>query len=402
MGRQSVAFPTGVEFFRNSVRIRFTWNGRRCCETLQVPQTPAGIQAASNLRAQVVGLIKSGQMTQSKYDQLFQKHTREPEQEMPLFGDYAQLWLDSREIVEGTRKNYLWALNTYWMPHFAMLQVNQITSVRIRKLVNATVWKSPNAKRNALARLSSVMKTAMLDGLIERNPVDSIEMPRRERKEIDPFTREEADSIIAWLYGNLKWQSMIYAPYFEFAFYTGMRPSEIAALRWDELDLEQRTANVCRIVADGTIHERTKTNKPRLVLLNERALHAIEQARAIANQRATRLIAHPRSPYVFPPAKIAPYIMQSSTTDRYFKTALTKLGLRDRPQYNARHTYATLCLMAGMNPAFIATQLGHSVQMLLSRYARWINSSTDWHELDKLGLQGQGPIGIRLVSNSPA
>ena len=43
-----------------------------------------------------------------------------------------------------------------------------------------------------------------------------------------------------------------------------------------------------------------------------------------------------------------------------------------------------MCLMAGMNPAFIATQLGHSVQMLLSTYARWINSSTDWAELGKL------------------
>ncbi|KGU86869.1 hypothetical protein N005_01840 [Pseudomonas mediterranea CFBP 5447] len=47
-------------------------------------------------------------------------------------------------------------------------------------------------------------------------------------------------------------------------------------------------------------------------------------------------------------------------------------------QYNCRHTYATMWLMAGMNPAFIATQLGLSVQMLLSTYARWINPSADW------------------------
>jgi len=40
--------------------------------------------------------------------------------------------------------------------------------------------------------------------------------------------------------------------------------------------------------------------------------------------------------------------------------------------------------MSGMNPAFIAQQLGHSVQMLLSTYARWLNSSGDWGEMDKL------------------
>lgn len=58
--------------------------------------------------------------------------------------------------------------------------------------------------------------------------------------------------------------------------------------------------------------------------------------------------------------------------------------------------------MSGMNPAFIAQQLGHSVQMLLSTYARWINSSTDWHELDKLetgpGKPAEnGQIGTKLV-----
>ncbi|MDR6960514.1 hypothetical protein J2W43_004519 [Pseudomonas brassicacearum] len=47
-----------------------------------------------------------------------------------------------------------------------------------------------------------------------------------------------------------------------------------------------------------------------------------------------------------------------------------------------------------MNPAFIAIQLGHSVQMLPSTYARWINSSTDWGGLGKLE---NGLIGTKLV-----
>lgn len=44
----------------------------------------------------------------------------------------------------------------------------------------------------------------------------------------------------------------------------------------------------------------------------------------------------------------------------------------------------TMCLMSGMNPAFIAGQLGHSVQVLLSTYAKWLNSANDWAELAKL------------------
>ncbi|SEI63641.1 integrase [Azotobacter beijerinckii] len=398
MARKSLDLPTGVELVGQSIRIRFMRNGKRCCETLSYPQTPQGIQAASGLRAQVIQLAKLGMLSDEKYIELFPRTSYAQDGLSPLFGEYAQTWLNSRDIVIGTRKNYLWALNIYWMPHLATTPLDQITSMKLRRIITDTEWKSPSAKRNALLRLGSVLKSAVRDELIPRNPVDSIELPRRNKKAVDPFTREEADQVITWLYENLKWQSMVYACYFEFAFYTGMRPSEIMALRWDEVDVTQQSAHVCRVVASGTVHERTKTGQSRIVLLNNRALHALEQARGIATSRAQRNLAFPESRYVFPPAKIAEHITESSTTDRYFKSALRKLGLRDRPQYNARHTYATMCLMAGMNPAFIATQLGHSVQMLLSTYARWINSSTDWHELDKLDKAPEkSQIGTKVV-----
>lgn len=47
-----------------------------------------------------------------------------------------------------------------------------------------------------------------------------------------------------------------------------------------------------------------------------------------------------------------------------------------------------------MNPAFIANQLGHSVQMLLSTYAKWMNSDADKAELDKLD---RFAIGTKVV-----
>ena len=53
-----------------------------------------------------------------------------------------------------------------------------------------------------------------------------------------------------------------------------------------------------------------------------------------------------------------------------------------------------MCLMAGMNPAFIANQLSHSVQMLHSTYAKWLISSTDWSELGKLENR---KIGTKLA-----
>ncbi|APC18125.1 site-specific integrase [Pseudomonas frederiksbergensis] len=394
MARKPVGLPAGVEFAGQSVRIRFTWKFRRC-ETLAYPQTPKGIKAAADLRATVTSLIKHGVMDDQRYAELFPNSTYSTYSPTPLFGEYAQTWLDGREVVDGTRKNYRISLNLYWMPVLAPIPVDQITSALLRKIVSETPWKSSTVKRSAIQRLTTLFETAVKDELITRNPANSIELPVKAKKAVDPFTVAEADSIVGHLYKVLTGSMRIYAAYFEFAFYTGMRPGEIAALRWDEVDQEGRVANVCRIVADYKIEERTKTRETRRVMLNSRALNAIEVAAEVGKLRASQSRRHhKKSPYVFPPTKNFEFIQQASVTDKHFKAALTDLKIRARRQYNCRHTYATMCLMAGMNLGFIANQLGHSVQMLLSTYARWINSSEDWSELGKLE---QSLNGTKLV-----
>ncbi|MCY1459977.1 hypothetical protein D9M71_774960 [compost metagenome] len=117
-----------------------------------------------------------------------------------------------------------------------------------------------------------------------------------------------------------------------------------------------------------------------------------------ALQEAQRLKVEGGSPYVFPPADgRSEFIRSENTPKEHLNAALKALGIRRRRQYAARHTYATICLMAGMTPAFVAKQLGHSVQVLLDTYARWIDSESDFIELDKLS-QIKNPI-LETASN---
>lgn len=391
MAGKPMDLPRGVEVFRNSLRIRFTWDGIRRCETLPYPPTQKGIKAASQLRDQVVSFNKLGLLDQDKYAELF-PGSQTVAGSKPTFGEYAQLWLDSREITPGTYNNYKSALNNYWMLHFAMVRVDLITTTLVRKVVSSITWRSPGVKRNALVKLSTILSSAVIDGLISRNPAEALQLPKRTKKEIDPFTLEEANQITARLYEHPHWPSQIYAAFFEFVFFSGVRLSEGLALRWDAVDLEKKVAHVKRTVALGEVVERTKTGKDRFVLLNERALHALEFAREYAERRRKGKGRVTESPFIFPPSKNAEYVRQTSDLHHQWRPVLKELGIRYRPPYNCRHTYATICLMSGLNPAFISQQLGHSVQMLLSTYARWINSSSDWSELEKL------QIGIKSVS----
>lgn len=67
----------------------------------------------------------------------------------------------------------------------------------------------------------------------------------------------------------------------------------------------------------------------------------------------------------------------------YWRPLLKKLGIRYRSPYETRHTYVTMMLMAGVAPAYGARQLGHSVEIFLRTYAKWIDGGQNAVEMGK-------------------
>lgn len=129
----------------------------------------------------------------------------------------------------------------------------------------------------------------------------------------------------------------------------------------------------------------------RHVLLNSRALHALKKAKEYIAFRMKDNRPQKDFPYCFPPSQGDDFIQSPTTLQRHWEPAITAAKVRYRKPYAARHTYATMCLMAGMNTAFIAKQLGHSIDMLLNTYAQWLSSDTDWNEMDKLRIAPKLP-----------
>lgn len=67
--------------------------------------------------------------------------------------------------------------------------------------------------------------------------------------------------------------------------------------------------------------------------------------------------------------------------DHVWRTALKKAGLRHRPSYQLRHTFASLCLESGVTPGWLANVLGHSTsQTTFKHYARYIKDSSKENE----------------------
>ena len=120
----------------------------------------------------------------------------------------------------------------------------------------------------------------------------------------------------------------------------------------------------------------TKTNTARQVMMNSRALAAVQRQRKHSQIRDEHVFLDPRYDQ--------PWFEERAFRRSYWEPTLRRLGMRYRPPYNTRHTYATMMLMAGMTPAFCAKQLGHSVEMFLRTYARWIDGSQKALEMGRL------------------
>jgi len=166
--------------------------------------------------------------------------------------------------------------------------------------------------------------------------------------------------------------------YAEARFFSGCRPSELAGLRWPNVDMRAGYFLVEDVIVEDDAKPRTKTANSRKVIMNSRAKAAFQRQMAHTYMRD-------REGYVFiDPRRDEPWTKVQYFVRFYWQPALQRAKIRYREPYNTRHTYATMMLMAGMAPAFCARQLGHDVKVFLTTYSRWLDGAADAVEMQRL------------------
>jgi len=84
----------------------------------------------------------------------------------------------------------------------------------------------------------------------------------------------------------------------------------------------------------------------------------------------------PQGAYVFPNADGGPLDLTNIRVRIWFPT-FRRAELRPRNFYQTRHTFASLMLQSGEDPAWIARMMGHTTtKMLFERYGRFIQYRT--------------------------
>lgn len=387
---------TGVELRDTSIRVSFTLNGERCRETLELTPTEPNRRYAARLVVDINKAIDRGSFV---YADFFPNSPRAGSKAAATIRDYGKKWMESRgtDIGNNTRSQYGNAL-AFWYQltdgdgelldgrALGDVPLREIVELDLLALIGKQDWSSAKLKNNYLTPLRGAFAAGCSEQKIP-NPLAAVKNAKEQKKKPDPFTLQEAEQILAYM--TRQFDPRVWA-YFNWQFFTGMRPEETIALPRTHIDFINRTAHVEVVRTHGEDKEHTKTHYSRFVDINTRALQSLEVMRPYWGELDHELVFE--RPEWRPkkgsrggrPAPAGAWNDARAQNDTYWKPTLAALGIRYRAPYKTRHTYATVGLMNDVDPAYMASQLGHDQKEFFDTYATWINGQANKREIAKI------------------
>ncbi len=374
---RTILTPTGIEIRENTIRIVFMYKGIRCRETLKLEATKSNLKYCANLRAEILNKIARNDFIYADYFPNSKLAKRVGiikeskviycitllEQQLINYNKMVKNGYMSPSTVDSYRR----VINGQLIPAFGNYSINNITAPIIREWISS-LNATPKTIRNFLTPLRNMFADAINDGLIKENPVEQIALnkliqvvSKKSKFEVEPFNEIEKQTIIDATDGQIK--NLI-----QFGFWSGLRTSELIALKWTDIDFERSVANISRAkvcnIEKGT---KTKSGIRALVLL-PKALEALKNQEIFTKNDI----------YIFHnPNTNKQWANSNKVSDVWYKL-LSKLNIKYRNCYQMRHTFASTLLSNGENLWWLATQMGHvDVEMIFKRYGRWIPKSED-------------------------
>lgn len=353
----------GVRPRNNSIVLDFMYMEQRCRETLRVKPTKTSIREASRKREAILYEIAMGTFDYARHFPNSKNAIKYAKNKGSLITVEQALkdWIKRAEkrCQRSTIRDYNSAIYHHLIPAFGPLTLDELRKAHIDEWLETVCHLSNKRINNVLCPLKQTFKDAYYDELIDTNPLDRLRNLKVTTPEPEPFTRSEIDKILSQLQGQSK--NLI-----QFAFFSGLRTSELIALRWKDIDLDNDKVHVRVAIVRG-IEKTTKTvSGQRGVELQPEAKEALlSQLEFTSDQE-----------HVFhDPKNNARWAGDHIIRKRVWIPALKAAEIKYRNPYQTRHTFASMLLSSGSNPLWVAQQMGHKDWgMIRMVYGRWIST----------------------------
>ena len=190
--------------------------------------------------------------------------------------------------------------------------------------------------------LQQCLDQAIRDGLLTENPAKAFRYRKSTTVKANIMTPLEMEDYLDAA------ERLGYLPMFMLALTTGLRQSELIALKWSDLDIESRTL---------TIAENRAVVRRELVEYGSQT-RSIRLTPEVVDLLIMEYSKHPSSPLMFMhPATQRPYSPQM--VRRMHDEIIKEAGIDHIRYVDLRHTCAILALKNGMDTKELAQMLGH-------------------------------------------
>ena len=286
-----------------------------------------------------------------------------------LFADYMEKWLDiiKSSVAVPTFASYSTTVKKIVAPYFREKEVTlkNLTAKDIQEFYLRELERvSASSVIHYHANIHKALKYAVKIDLIDVNPADKVERPKKDRFVGSFYDADEVNALFEAAKG-----SKLELPILFGAFY-GLRRSEAIGLKWDAIDFDQNTITIRHTVtscdldgkrilvaADTSKTKSSMRTLPLVPFMRERLL-ALKDEQEDNRRLCGRSYIKDYIGYVCV-NEIGDLIKPHYVTESFPKL-LKANGLRHIRYHDLRHSCASLLLANGVPMKQIQEWLGHS------------------------------------------
>jgi integrase len=258
-----------------------------------------------------------------------------------------------------TKRNYIFYLNKWVIPRWQNYELAEVRTVEVK------AWlRSLPLARSTCAKIRNLMSVlfnhAWRHDFFDRNPISLVRQSAKRRKAPNVLTPAEIKSLLDSL--ALRERTLVLL-----AASTGLRQSELFALKWEDIDFAHGTMNVTRAIAYGVVGK-CKTEASQKPV----PLHPI-LAEALTLWRETCFYGKPED-WVFASGQHRGRkpLWGQAILRKYVRPAAERIGIEKRIGWHTfRHTFSTLLRSVGAEFKVMQELMRHSsVRSTLNVYTQ--------------------------------
>ena len=293
------------------------------------------------------------------------------ETEEMLFSDFLLGWLEmmKNSVELTTYASYSMMIKNRIVPYFKgkKIKLKELTPKNIQDYYQYGLNVEKVSANTVIHRHANIRKSlqyALKTGLIDYNPADRVERPRKGKYTASTYNEKELENLFGTVNGKRIELAVILG-----AFY-GLRRSEVVGLKWDAIDFERKTLTIKHTVTEVTLDgkqtiiekDRTKTKSSYrtlpLVAPVEALLHALKAEHERNRKVCGKSYCQDYLDYIYV-NELGERIKPGFITQN-FEITLKNNGLKKIRFHDLRHSCASLLYANGVSLKEIQEWLGHS------------------------------------------